>query len=97
MNGKRKRDPEATREPQPRLSEVQQQLCSMKQEVSELQKLLEERDQRLAIENELFLAEEQIRWLEPSEWNLAWTPIIGARGSQETSMWIDILAVAAEG
>ncbi|KAH0510951.1 Golgin subfamily B member 1 [Microtus ochrogaster] len=34
------------------LSEVQQQLCSMNQEVSELKKLLkEEREQRLAIEN----------------------------------------------
>ncbi|XP_038200582.1 golgin subfamily B member 1 isoform X2 [Arvicola amphibius] len=91
MNGKRKRDPEATEELQPRLSEVQQQLCSTKQEVSELKKLLEEeRDQRLAIENALSLAEEQIRRLEQSEWDSARTPIIGACGSQETSVLIDI-------
>ncbi|CAO2631711.1 Golgin subfamily B member 1 [Lemmus lemmus] len=62
LNGKRKSDPEATRELQPSLSEVQQQLCSTKQEVSELKKLLEEeRDQRLAVENALSSAEEQIR------------------------------------
>ncbi|XP_075821115.1 golgin subfamily B member 1 isoform X8 [Microtus pennsylvanicus] len=91
MNGKRKRDPEATGEPQPRLSEVQQQLCSTKQEVSELKKLLEEeRDQRLAVENALSLAEEQIRRLEQSEWDSARTPIIGACGAQETSVLIDI-------
>ncbi|XP_041528730.1 golgin subfamily B member 1 isoform X2 [Microtus oregoni] len=87
----RKRDPEATGEPQPRLSEVQQQLCSTKQEVSELKKLLEEeRDQRLAVENALSLAEEQIRRLEQSEWDSARTPIIGACGAQETSVLIDI-------
>lgn len=91
MNGKRKRDPEATGELQPSLSEVQQQLCSTKQEVSELKKLLEdERDQRLAIENALSLAEEQIRWLEQNEWDSARTPIIGACGSQETSVLIDV-------
>ncbi|CAO2578810.1 Golgin subfamily B member 1 [Lemmus lemmus] len=73
------------------LSEVQQQLCSMKQEVNELKLLLkEERDQRLAIENALSLAKEQIRRLVKSECDPARTPVIGACGSQETSVLIDI-------
>lgn len=43
-------------------SEAQQQLCNTKQEVSELRKLLEEeRDQRVAAENALSVAEEQLR------------------------------------
>lgn len=43
-------------------SEVQQQLCNSKQEVNELRKLLEEeRDQRVAAETALSVAEEQIR------------------------------------
>ncbi|CAO2579219.1 Golgin subfamily B member 1 [Lemmus lemmus] len=73
------------------LSEVQQQLCSMKQEVNELKLLLkEERDQRLAIENALSLVKEQIRRLEQSEWDPARTPVTGVCGSQEASVWIDI-------
>ncbi|CAO2630538.1 Golgin subfamily B member 1 [Lemmus lemmus] len=73
------------------LSEVQQQLCSTKQEASELKKLPEEeQDHRLAAENALSLAEEQIRRLEHSEWDLARTPVIGACGSQEMSVLIDI-------
>lgn len=43
-------------------SEAQQQLCNTKQEMSELRKLLEEeRDQRVAAETALSVAEEQIR------------------------------------
>ncbi|XP_076404945.1 golgin subfamily B member 1 isoform X6 [Peromyscus maniculatus bairdii] len=87
----KKSNPEATREPQPSFSKAQEQLCSTKQEVKELKKLLEEeRDQRLAAESALSLAEEQIRRLEQSEWESARTPIIGACGSQETSVLIDI-------
>ena len=45
----------------PSFSEVHQQLCTSKQELSELQKLLEEeRDRRLTAENSLSLAKEQI-------------------------------------
>ncbi|XP_051005842.1 golgin subfamily B member 1 isoform X2 [Acomys russatus] len=87
----RKSDPEATREQQTSFSEAQQQLCSTKQEVSELKKLLdEERDQRLSAENALSLAKEQIRRLEQSEWDSARTPIIGACGSQEQALLIDL-------
>lgn len=43
-------------------SEAQQQLCNTKQEVNELRKLLEEeRDQKVAAEAALSMAEEQIR------------------------------------
>ena len=46
----------------PSFSEAQQQLCTSKQELSELQKLLEEeRDRRLTAENALSLAKEQIQ------------------------------------
>ncbi|XP_052596587.1 golgin subfamily B member 1 isoform X4 [Peromyscus californicus insignis] len=94
----KKSDPEATREPQPSFPEAQQQLCSTKQEVNELKKLLEEeRDQRLTAENALSLAEEQIRWLEQSEWESARTPIIGACGSQETSLLIDLPGSSCRG
>lgn len=86
----RKSEPEATREQQPSLSEAQQQLCSTKQEVSELKKLLdEERDQRWTAESALSLAKEQIRRLEQSEWDSARTPIIGSCGSQEQALLID--------
>ncbi|KAL6029948.1 hypothetical protein STEG23_028876, partial [Scotinomys teguina] len=85
------RNPEDTREPQPSFPGAQQQLRNTTQEVDELKKLLEEeRDQRLTAENALSLAEEQIRRLEQSEWESARTPIIGACGSQETSMLIDL-------
>ncbi|XP_027268528.1 golgin subfamily B member 1 isoform X19 [Cricetulus griseus] len=84
----RNSDPEATVEPQPSLAEV----CSAQQELGELKKLLEEeRDQRLTAENALSLAEEQIRRLqEHSEWDSARTPIIGACGSHETAVLIDL-------
>uniref|UniRef100_H0XV95 Golgin B1 n=1 Tax=Otolemur garnettii TaxID=30611 RepID=H0XV95_OTOGA len=87
----RKSDPEELREPQQSFSEAQQQLSNTKQEVSELRKLLEEeRDQRVAAENALSVAEEQIRRLEHGEWDSARTPILGSCGSQEQSVLIDI-------
>lgn len=87
----RKSDPEDLREPQLSFSEAQQQLCSTKQEVTELRKLLEEeRDQRVAAENALSVAEEQIRRLEHGEWDSARTPIIGSCGTQEQALLIDL-------
>ncbi|KAM6162415.1 golgin subfamily B member 1 [Erethizon dorsatum] len=87
----RKSDPEEMREPQQSFSGAQQQLCNTKQEVAELRKLLEEeRDQRVAAENALSLAEEQIRRLEHSEWDSARAPIIGSCGAQEQSLLIDL-------
>ncbi|KAK7812886.1 hypothetical protein U0070_000994 [Myodes glareolus] len=72
-------------------SEQAKKHYNTKQEVSELKKLPEEeRDHRLVIENARSLAEEQIPGLEQSEWDSARTPIIGACGSQETSVLIDI-------
>ncbi|XP_036074418.1 golgin subfamily B member 1 isoform X1 [Rousettus aegyptiacus] len=85
------RDSEERRQPQLSSSEVQQQLCNSKQEVNELRKLLEEeRDQRVAAENALSMAEEQIRRLEHSEWDSARTPIIGSCGTQEHAVLIDL-------
>ncbi|XP_011720449.2 golgin subfamily B member 1 isoform X3 [Macaca nemestrina] len=87
----RKSDPEELREPQQSFSEAQQQLCNTRQEVNELRKLLEEeRDQRVAAENALSLAEEQIRRLEHSEWDSSRTPIIGSCGTQEQALLIDL-------
>uniref|UniRef100_A0A673U7F0 Golgin B1 n=2 Tax=Suricata suricatta TaxID=37032 RepID=A0A673U7F0_SURSU len=87
----RKSDPEELREPQLSFSEAQQQLCNTKQEMSELRKLLEEeRDQRVAAENALSVAEEQIRRLEHSEWDSARSPIIGSCGAQEQALLIDL-------
>ncbi|XP_047419358.1 golgin subfamily B member 1 isoform X2 [Sciurus carolinensis] len=87
----RKSDPEEAREPQQSFSETQQQLCNTKQEVNELRKLLEEeRDQRIAAENALSVAEEQIRRLEHNEWDSSRSPIIGACGTQEQSLLIDL-------
>ncbi|XP_010350705.2 golgin subfamily B member 1 isoform X2 [Saimiri boliviensis] len=87
----RKSDPEELREPQQSFSEAQQQLCNTRQEVNELRKLLEEeRDQRVAAENALSVAEEQIRRLEHSEWDSARTPIIGSCGTQEQALLIDL-------
>ncbi|XP_034515097.1 golgin subfamily B member 1 isoform X1 [Ailuropoda melanoleuca] len=86
-----KSDPEELREPQPSFSEAQQQLCNTKQEMNELRKLLEEeRDQRVAAETALSVAEEQIRRLEHSEWDSARSPIIGSCGSQEQALLIDL-------
>uniref|UniRef100_A0A0D9R4M0 Golgin B1 n=1 Tax=Chlorocebus sabaeus TaxID=60711 RepID=A0A0D9R4M0_CHLSB len=87
----RKSDPEELREPQQSFSEAQLQLCNTRQEVNELRKLLEEeRDQRVAAENALSLAEEQIRRLEHSEWDSSRTPIIGSCGTQEQALLIDL-------
>lgn len=86
-----KSEPETTGEEQPSFSEVQQQLCNTKHDLSELKKLLEEeRDQRLTAENALSLANEQIRRLEHSEWESARTPLIGACGSQEQVLLMDL-------
>uniref|UniRef100_A0A8C4M633 Golgin subfamily B member 1 n=1 Tax=Equus asinus TaxID=9793 RepID=A0A8C4M633_EQUAS len=85
----RKSDPEELREPQLSLSEAQ--LCNTKQEMNELRKLLEEeRDQRVAAETALSVAEEQIRRLELGEWDSARSPIIGSCGTQEQALLIDL-------
>nr|XP_012635979.1 golgin subfamily B member 1 isoform X2 [Microcebus murinus] len=87
----RQSDPEELREPQQSFSEAQQQLCNTKQEVNELRKLLEEeRDQRVAAENALSVAEEQIRRLEHGEWDSGRTPILGSCGTQEQALLIDL-------
>ncbi|KAM5276348.1 golgin subfamily B member 1 isoform 2-T8 [Hipposideros larvatus] len=87
----RKPDPEELRQPQRSFSEAQQQLCNTKQEVNELRKLLEEeRDQRVAAETALSVAEEQIRRLEHGDWDSARTPIIGSCGTQEQALLIDL-------
>ncbi|XP_047591399.1 golgin subfamily B member 1 isoform X2 [Lutra lutra] len=87
----RKSDPEEPREPQLSFSEAQQQLCNTKQEMNELRKLLEEeRDQRVAAETALSVAEEQIRRLEHSDWDSARSPIIGSCGTQEQALLIDL-------
>ncbi|XP_022420638.1 golgin subfamily B member 1 isoform X1 [Delphinapterus leucas] len=87
----RKGDPEELREPQLSFSEAQQQLCNTKQEMNELRKLLEEeREQKVAAEAALSMAEEQIRRLEHGEWDSARSPIIGSCGSQEQALLIDL-------
>ncbi|XP_059954980.1 golgin subfamily B member 1 isoform X7 [Mesoplodon densirostris] len=87
----RKGDPEELREPQLSFSEAQQQLCNTKREMNELRKLLEEeRDQKVAAEAALSMAEEQIRRLEHGEWDSARSPIIGSCGSQEQALLIDL-------
>lgn len=90
-NAVHKIDVEVLKEPLLSHSEAQHQQCNTSQEVDELKKLLqEERDQRLAAENALSMAEEQIRRLEHTEWESARTPLIGGCGSQEQSVLIDI-------
>ncbi|XP_076974303.1 golgin subfamily B member 1 isoform X2 [Tamandua tetradactyla] len=92
----KKSDPEELREVQISFPEAQQQLCNTKQEVSELTKLLEEeRDQRVAAETALSMAEEQIRRLEHSEWDSARTPIIGSCGTQEQVL-IDLTSYSCQ-
>ncbi|XP_036907418.1 golgin subfamily B member 1 isoform X2 [Sturnira hondurensis] len=87
----RKSDAGEPRQPQLSFSEAQKQLSNTKQEVNELRKLLEEeRDQRVAAETALSVAEEQIRRLEHSEWDSARTPIIGSCGTQEQALLIDL-------
>ncbi|XP_007493829.2 golgin subfamily B member 1 isoform X2 [Monodelphis domestica] len=68
----REGDPVELRELQLRFSEAQQEQCNTRQEVSHLKKLLEEeRDHRLAAEEALSEAQEEIRRLESNEWPLA--------------------------
>lgn len=87
----RKSDPEELRQPPLSFSEAQKQLSNTKQEVNELRKLLEEeRDQKVAAETALSMAEEQIRRLEHSEWDSARTPIIGSCGTQEQAVLMDL-------
>ncbi|XP_055965444.1 golgin subfamily B member 1 isoform X2 [Sorex fumeus] len=87
----RKSDPEDLMDPQQSFTEAQQQLCITKQEMNELRKLLEEeRDQRLAAEAALSLAEEQLQRLEHCEWDSARTPVIGPCGTQEQAPLIDL-------
>ncbi|XP_027437913.2 golgin subfamily B member 1 isoform X3 [Zalophus californianus] len=87
----RKSDPEELREPQLSFAEAQQQLCHTKQEMNELRKLLEEeRDQRVAAETALSVAEEQIRRSEHSDWDSARSPIMGSCGTQEHTLLIDL-------
>ncbi|XP_016055400.1 PREDICTED: golgin subfamily B member 1 isoform X1 [Miniopterus natalensis] len=87
----RKSDPEELRQPQLSFSEAQKQLSNTKQEMTELRKLLEEeRDQRVAAETALSMAEEQIRRLEHSEWDSARTPILGSCGTQEQALFLDL-------
>ncbi|XP_048202699.1 golgin subfamily B member 1 [Perognathus longimembris pacificus] len=86
----RKSEPEEVKELQQSFSEAPQQLCNTKQEMNELRKLLEEeRDQRVAAENALSVAEEQIRRLE-HDWDSVRTPIIGSCGTQEQALLIDL-------
>lgn len=85
----RKSDPEELR--QLSFSEAQKQLSNTKREVNELRKLLEEeRDQKVAAETALSMAEEQIRRLEHSEWDSARTPIIDSCDTQEQAVLIDL-------
>ncbi|KAM5281114.1 LOW QUALITY PROTEIN: golgin subfamily B member 1-like [Ctenodactylus gundi] len=87
----RKSDPQGMSKPEQSVSGAQQQLCNTNQEVAELRKLLEEeRDQRVAAENALAVAEEQIRRLEHSEWDSTRTPLIGACGTEEQALLIDL-------
>ncbi|GAB1300253.1 Golgi autoantigen, golgin subfamily b, macrogolgin 1 [Apodemus speciosus] len=74
----RRSEPETTGEEQP----------SRAERVTKL--LEEERDRRLTAENALSLAQEQIRGLELSEWDSARSPIIGACGSQEQVLLMDL-------
>ncbi|XP_066203707.1 golgin subfamily B member 1 isoform X1 [Saccopteryx leptura] len=92
MNGAhRKSETEEMKDPQLSLTEAQKELSNTKQEVNDLKKLLdEERDQRVAAESALSVAEEQIRRLEHSEWDSARTPLIGSCGAQEQKVLIDI-------
>ncbi|KAM8770627.1 golgin subfamily B member 1 isoform 3-T3 [Rhynchonycteris naso] len=92
MNGAhRKSESEEMKDPQLSLTEAQKELSNTKQEVNDLKKLLdEERDQRVAAESALSVAEEQIRCLEHSERDSARTPLIGPCGTQEQKVLIDI-------
>ncbi|XP_012588311.1 PREDICTED: golgin subfamily B member 1 isoform X1 [Condylura cristata] len=73
------------------IPEAHYQFTNTQQKINELRKLLEEeRDQRVAAESALSLAEEQIRRLEHNEWNSAQTPLISSHDSQEQSLFINM-------
>ncbi|KAG8522014.1 Golgin subfamily B member 1, partial [Galemys pyrenaicus] len=87
----RKNDSGEQKDPQLSFSEAQHQLSSTEQDINELRKLLEEeRDQRVAVEAALSMANQQIQRLEQSEWDSARTPIMGSCGSQEQTLLIDL-------
>ncbi|XP_072469937.1 golgin subfamily B member 1 isoform X2 [Notamacropus eugenii] len=78
------------RELQLRFSEAQQEQCNTRQEVSHLKKLLEEeRDHRLAAEEALSAAQEEIRRLELNEWPPAQNSGIGDCGLHEQAILIE--------
>ncbi|XP_027701089.1 golgin subfamily B member 1 isoform X2 [Vombatus ursinus] len=73
-----------------RFSEAQQEQCNTRQEVSHLKKLLEEeRDHRLALEEALSAAQEEIRRLELSEWTPAQNSGISDCGLHEQAVLIE--------
>ncbi|XP_068935738.1 golgin subfamily B member 1 [Petaurus breviceps papuanus] len=73
-----------------RFSEAQQEQCNTQQEVSHLRKLLEEeRDHRLAAEEALSAAREEIRRLELNEWSPAQNSDISDCGLHEQAILIE--------
>ncbi|KAM9038666.1 golgin subfamily B member 1 isoform X2 [Sarcophilus harrisii] len=86
----RESDPMELRELQLRFSEAQQEQCNTRQEVSHLKKLLEEeRDHRLAAEEALSAAQEEIRRLELNEWTPAQNSSISDCGIHEQAILIE--------
>ncbi|XP_074070731.1 golgin subfamily B member 1 isoform X2 [Macrotis lagotis] len=86
----RESDPVELRELQLRFSEAQQEQCNTKQEVSHLKRLLEEeRDHRLAAEDALSAAQEEIRRLELNEWTPAQNSSISDCGLHEQAILIE--------
>ncbi|XP_044525999.1 golgin subfamily B member 1 [Gracilinanus agilis] len=86
----REGDPMELRELQLRFSEAQQEQCNTRQEVSHLKNLLEEeRDHRLAAEEALSEAQEEIRRLESNEWPLAQNSSISDCNSHEQMVLIE--------
>ncbi|XP_036600808.1 golgin subfamily B member 1 isoform X2 [Trichosurus vulpecula] len=86
----RESDPMELRELQLRFSEAQQEQCNTRQEVSHLKKLLEEeRDHRLAAEEALSAAQEEIRRMELNEWPPAQNSGISDCGLHEQAILIE--------
>ncbi|XP_074157464.1 golgin subfamily B member 1 isoform X2 [Sminthopsis crassicaudata] len=86
----RESDPMELRELQLRFSEAQQEQCNTRQEVSHLKKLLEEeRDHRLAAEEALSAAQEEIRRLELNEWTPAQNSSISDSAIHEQAILIE--------
>ncbi|XP_043846403.1 golgin subfamily B member 1 isoform X2 [Dromiciops gliroides] len=86
----RESDPTELRELQLRFSEAQQEQCNTRQEVSHLKKLLdEERDHRLAAEEALSAAQEEIRRLELNEWTPSQNSGISDCGLHEQAILIE--------